>query len=157
MQNTARYLPAEEEQEMFQGRASFGKVAGSGNKQAHYLSGGQVPERLNTFASLTGMLPNDHAAEVDGNFDAQAQGSTLKKPKQRDLNCQIEMYTDTVQRNVFADMNQPSKSRGVSPDYNSQLMSVIKLKDESDRDELQKYIDQFYQKSKVLSNDNQTI
>lgn len=67
------------------------------------------------------------------------------------------MYTDTVQRNVFADASQQSKSRGVSPGYNSQLASVIKLKDESDRDELQKYIDQFYQRSKVLSNDNQTV
>ena len=90
---------------MFQARASFGKAVGSASKQAHYLSGGQVPERLNTFASLAGMLPNDQAADMDGNFDAQAQGSTLKKLKQRDPNVQIEMYTDTVQRNVLAEMN----------------------------------------------------
>lgn len=77
-------------------------------------------------------------------------GSSLKKARKSDAREQIEMYTDTVQRNVFADMNQLQNSR-LSPDKNSQFVSVIKLKEESDKDELQKYIDQFYKGSKVYS------
>lgn len=74
-------MPDEAEQEMLEARASFGKATGSANKQAHYLSGGPMPEKLNTFASLSGMWPADQHADMDGNFEAQAQTSTLKKPK----------------------------------------------------------------------------
>lgn len=62
-------------------------------------------------------------------------GSSLKKAKRSEARDHIEMYTDTVQRNVFAEMKQLQNSR-VSPDKNSQQVSVIKLKEESEKDEL---------------------
>ena len=112
-ENTARYLLPDGQRLLNddQDQSSFGRV----HDQQQFLSGPQQ-ERLKTFTS-NGVPVYQHDGQ--GQLEAIDPGSSLKKAQKSATSNQFEMYTETVQRNMFAEMQHMQNARA-SPEEGSQ-------------------------------------